>query len=315
MVPIVLLGLGLAGLAGSALVLASFGPSWRVGRLLAAARRVSIPQARAIADGGRPRYIRVDGRIDAEEPFWDDAQRPLVFRRRRLQVRRRGRWTTVEEWREAVPFVVRDGLESVAVDGDAIQEGLVVVPRDWDGAAGDVADWLPPETPADLPARLRVELVTAVDHAAVVGVPQRRADGTVVLTAGLGRPLILSILPDDEAMRVLAEGRRARSVLAVALLVGSAAALAGGLLALALTVVLPAAVLAASPTPGPMGDPRSAGAGPGLVGAPGLAVLIVVLVGIASALLTLLYVRLTGGARADPDRGGGSAHPPGTFAP
>ena len=56
----------------------------------------------------------------------------------------------------------------------------------------------------------------------------------------------------------------------------------------------PVAVLAASPTPGPAaGDPRSAGEGPGFVGAPGLAVLGVLVIGAASAVLTLVYVRAT----------------------
>ena len=51
---------------------------------------------------------------------------------------------------------------------------------------------------------------------------------------------------------------------------------------------------AASPTPGvEVGDPRSSGQGPGLVGDPGLAVLVVVAIGLGSVVATLLYVRLT----------------------
>ena len=68
------------------------------------------------------------------------------------------------------------------------------------------------------------------------------------------------------------------------------------LLALLVLIALasPVVGLAASPTPGPAaGDPRSAGEGPGFVGAPGLAVLGVLVIGAASAALTFMYVRAT----------------------
>ena len=52
--------------------------------------------------------------------------------------------------------------------------------------------------------------------------------------------------------------------------------------------------LAASPTPGPeVGDPRSSGQGPGLVGDPGIAILAVVAIGLGTVIATLVYVRLT----------------------
>jgi hypothetical protein len=55
---------------------------------------------------------------------------------------------------------------------------------------------------------------------------------------------------------------------------------------------------AASPTPGvEVGDPRSSGQGPGLVGDPGLAILAVVAIGLGSVLATLLYVRWTADRR------------------
>lgn len=62
-----------------------------------------------------------------------------------------------------------------------------------------------------------------------------------------------------------------------------------------LTAVVPA-VRAASPpaSAGIGGDTRSAGEGPGFVGAPLLAILGVLGLGVATALATLLYVRLTG---------------------
>jgi hypothetical protein len=70
-----------------------------------------------------------------------------------------------------------------------------------------------------------------------------------------------------------------------------------GLGAAWLAVALPA--LGASPTPGgaPGGDPRSSGQGPGLVGDPLFAVLVVLAIGLGTLLLTLAYVRMT--ARRD----------------
>jgi len=63
-----------------------------------------------------------------------------------------------------------------------------------------------------------------------------------------------------------------------------------------LAALLVPAARAASPgtSPGLGGDTRSPGVGPGFVGAPVLAILGVVGLGLATALLTLLYVRLTG---------------------
>jgi hypothetical protein len=54
----------------------------------------------------------------------------------------------------------------------------------------------------------------------------------------------------------------------------------------------------AAPGDGSGGDTRSAGEGPGLVGAPFLAIGGVVLLGLAAAAATLFYVRATGGPRS-----------------
>jgi hypothetical protein len=61
----------------------------------------------------------------------------------------------------------------------------------------------------------------------------------------------------------------------------------------------PAPVLAASPAASPVagGDTRSAGEGPGLVGSPVFAIGGVLALGLAAAVLTLLYVRATDGRR------------------
>ena len=210
---------GLAALVVGALILRTYGPNFRVGRLLATTPEVTVAEARALAQG-RPRYVRVNGRIDAEDEFEDDAHRPLVFRRTRLQLRRATGWVSFEDGRERVRFEVRDGLDGIVVDDAALGAGLVVVPRESVGTAGDVAARVPPGTPADTPVRLRVEQVSSVEHAIVLGVPGLDEAGQPRLTAGLGRPLVLTTLEPDEAMRVLAEGGRRRPLMAAACLAG-----------------------------------------------------------------------------------------------
>jgi hypothetical protein len=70
------------------------------------------------------------------------------------------------------------------------------------------------------------------------------------------------------------------------------------------TLVLAAVLIAASPAPSQpgAGDPRSSGQGPGLVGDPLAAIIIVTAIAVASIVATLAYVRLTR------DRGGAQQH-------
>jgi hypothetical protein len=64
--------------------------------------------------------------------------------------------------------------------------------------------------------------------------------------------------------------------------------------ALVVWLLCAGATLAASPTPEVVvGDPRSSGQGPGLVGDPLSAVLAVVVIGVGAVVATLVYVRLT----------------------
>ncbi len=69
------------------------------------------------------------------------------------------------------------------------------------------------------------------------------------------------------------------------------------LVALWLAVALAGApaVFSASPEPtsATVGDPRSSGQGPGLVGDPGAAIGLVLLVGVASVAITAAYLRFT----------------------
>jgi hypothetical protein len=218
-----------AGLAGL-LVLRSFGPGLRVGRLLSISPVVPIDEAIAIAAAGEDRYVGIEGRIDATEEFEDDAHRPLVFRRRRLEARSRGRWVTLEDAIERVPFSVDAGAVSVAVDGDALGPGLVVLPRESTGTAAEIPGRLPPGMSPTTPVRLRIEQVSSVEHATVLGRPWTGPDGTTRMTAGLGRPLVLTTLERDEAMRILAGGRRGRARAAAALLAAAPVLVAAGLL-------------------------------------------------------------------------------------
>jgi len=221
---------GFVALAAGVLILQTFGPRYRVGRLLASTPEVSVAEARALAATGRPRYVKVRGRIDAEDEFEDDAHRPLVFRRTRLQVRRNG-WVSFEDGRERVPFEIREGLEAIAVDDAALDVGLVVIPRESVGTAADVIDRVPPGTAPEAPVRLLIEQVSSVEQATVVGVPAVDDAGAPHLTAGLGRPLVLTTLEASEAMRVLTGGDRRRPLVAVAFLASGVVLIALGLLA------------------------------------------------------------------------------------
>ncbi len=77
------------------------------------------------------------------------------------------------------------------------------------------------------------------------------------------------------------------------------AALLAPPLALAAWLVAAATALAESPSPtqGAVGDPRSSGSGPGLVGDPLFAIVVVVLIALVTLGATLVYVRATGGRR------------------
>jgi hypothetical protein len=297
--PLIPIAMGLVALAIGIAILRSFGAGFRVGRILAVAPVVSIAEARELA-GGPPRFVAIQGRIDAADEFEDDAHRPLVLRRIRFQLGDRGGWRTVDEQRQAVDFEVREGLDAIAIDHAALDDGLVVLPRVSTGTAADAPDRVPTDTPPATPLRLRIDQVSSVEHAIVAGVPAADpASGTIRMTAGLGRPLILTTLERDEAMRVLTSDAPRRPVFAVVALVVGVLSLSFGLL-WALAAAVTRSALAASPEPSGVvgGDPRSSGQGPGLVGDPLAAIVLVLLIGIGTAVITTLYVRLTGRRRA-----------------
>ena len=321
MEPLVIVLTGLAALLGGALVLRSFGPGYRIGRLLASAPTVTIEEAETIAAANRAAYVRVDGRLDSADDFSDEHDRPLVFRRQRLEAQLNGRWTRLAEERQAVPFEIRAGLGVLAIDVDQLDTGLVVLPRESLGTAADAPGRVPDDLPPTTPVRLRIDQLSSVEHVTVLGVPRRRSDGTTMLTAGLGRPLILSSLEHVEAMQLLAGGRRGRPLAALLLLAGGLALLALGLgwalVRAVASAVVPVAVLAASPAPTalPGGDTRSAGTGPGLVGDPLAALAIVALVALLSVVIALAYVRLTAHRASETSDGAGDTKDPASEPP
>lgn len=301
MIPQILLLAGALALAAGFAILVSFGPRYRVGRLLASAPRVSIGEALELARAGVNRFVRVDGRIDSEDEFEDIDHRPLVLRRTRIEHRLAipPAWRTLDLQTEAVPFQLNEGLDSIDVDRTALGDGLVVVPRRSVGVLGDLGDrvTIPAGGPSpDTAARVTVEQVSSVEHAIAAGVPGLDPNGRAVLSGGLGRPLILTTLEIPEAMRVLTGGSVLRSRAAAALLVGGGALLAAGIgWWIVSSIVSPGAVHAASPIPSvlPGSDTRSSGEGPGLVGDPAFAILGVVGIALLAILATLAYVRLT----------------------
>lgn len=230
MTPLLLVLAGLAALVAGWLLMRRLGTGARIGRILAATPVVPVARAIELAGQGSHRYVAVGGRIGSAEEFEDEAGRPLVFRRTRLELRRGSGWTAVEDRREVVPFDVAGGLETMAVDADALGEGLVVVTRESEGTAGEIPDRVPPGTDPATPVRLRVEHVSSIDHALVLGVPSVDPERGPMLRPGLGRPLVLTTLEPAEAMRLLAAGRRGATIAISALLAGGLVTLAAGLL-------------------------------------------------------------------------------------
>ncbi len=279
-------------------LLRTVGRGYRLGRMLWAAPEVPIAEA-ATLSGSPLHFVRVSGRITSDEEFPDENDRPLVFRRRRVQVMDRpGRWRTVIDDREAVAFAVEARSSVIDVDTSVLADGLVVVPREATGTFADLPaelreglDGISPATPA----RLVVEQISAVEQATVAGRPAAH-EGRSMLTADGNRPLIVTTLERAAAMRVLGAEHRVRVRLAAVLLIA-----AGVLSAAALLQVFVGAALGASPTtaPTPLGtpvlidplDPR-AGANASLFGAPLLAAVGVIVLGVLVALATIAYVRV-----------------------
>jgi hypothetical protein len=298
--PLLLLGALVLALAGW-LLLRRAGDGWRIGRLLAAAPLRSLAEAQAMAARGDQAYVRLHGRIDSADVFPGEDGKPLVFQRRRLQrwvshPVRGSRWLTFDDARLAVPFGLVERDHRVAIDIEALGDGLVVVPRVAHGVAADLAPGQgdapvdagadapadaevdgpeaalagarPPGLDDDTPVALRIEQVSATDHASACGVPRVDETGATLLGPGLRRPLILTTLEPEEAMRVLGAHQR-RSLLA-----------AGGLL-IAASLMAVAGLITTLLDRG----------GPDFAGSPLGVLLGVVGLGLATALVTAALVR------------------------
>jgi hypothetical protein len=305
--PLLLGTAGVVALGIAAAILRGFGRGYRIGRLLAVAPRLSIAEAVQLAESAGTGYVRIEGRVDSEAEWEDADHRPLVLRRTTFDWRPAGSesaWTPFDSSLEVVPFVVREGLDEIAVDAGTIADGLVTVPRESIGEARDLEAMTAAGIDPAAQARLRVEHVSTIDHATVLGVPMRAANGIIAIGPGMGRPLILSTLEGDEAMRALSGGATNRSRVAIACL-----AVGGLLIAAALlwwlieAVVGGGAATASAASPGPTlrpgSDTRTSGGGPGIVGEPLLAFLAVVGIAVVSLLASLAFVRFT-----RPRRGG-----------
>jgi hypothetical protein len=229
--PLIVIAAGAVALIAGIGVLLSYGSRYRVGRLLAATPKVSVDEALALASAGDRRYVRVDGRLDSETDFPDEHHQPLVYRRRRLQLRQRGQWRSLDDSLEVVPFEVREGLSGIGIDHAALDQGLVVLPRESTGTAGEIPDHLPAGTPPGTPARMRIEQLSNIEHAIVLGVPAQVA-GAPQMTAGLGRPLVITTLEIPEAMRILGGGRGRPTAVLVLLGLGGVLVVIGTLWAL-----------------------------------------------------------------------------------
>lgn len=259
------------------------------------------------------RYIAVKGGIDASEAFEDENHRPLVYRRERVLLSEDGVWREVDRAVRSLPFSVSDASGSIAIDADALDEGLIVVVRQWEGSVADLhvaqreytnaatRDLVATLAASDpqRPARVALEQISTIDSAIVVG---SHRDGR--LTAAGGRPLVLTTLERSEALRLLGAG--GRSALATSL--GGLLSIGAGVALIALALLTVAAGGAAasvatavggstSPTPiAPGGDARNGGATSGPGGIIGLlaALSLPLIVGAIAAAVTLIAVRLRG---------------------
>ena len=165
-----------------------------------------------------------------------------------------GRWTAFEDSREAVPFEIREGLDSIGVDvGRAGRRARrrptrVGRRRGRPGRPGTGDDGGRDAGPGARSSRSRRSSTRSSSASLCPG--ELDGDGPR-LTAGLGRPLVLTTLEPAEAMRILAGGStRPRLVAACFLVRGGAprGGLAWAGLGAFVAAVVPVA-LAASPSP------------------------------------------------------------------
>lgn len=283
----------------------------RAGRLLASLAPITPSDAlRLAARLGSGRYIAITGGVDAVEAFEDENHRPLVYRRERVLIDDGGAWREIDRAVRSVPFSISDATGAIAIDAAALDDGLIVVVRQWEGSVAELRDArrdfadassrdLVGQLAASDPqrgARVALEQISTLDRATAAG---RLADGR--LTADGGRPLVFTTLERSEALRVIGTGRRASLLINVGGLLAVGAGLALLLLALltlSAAVTSASTVTAATPTPTPVapsGDARNGGVATGPGGALGLLIALALPVAfgtlVAAAALVIARVR------------------------
>jgi hypothetical protein len=283
----------------------------RAGRLLASLLPLTPSDAlRLAARLGSGRYIAITGGVDAVEAFEDENHRPLVYRRERVLIDDGGAWREIDRAVRSVPFSISDATGAIAIDAAALDDGLIVVVRQWEGSVAELRDArrdfadassrdLVGQLAASDPqrgARVALEQISTLDRATAAG---RLADGR--LTADGGRPLVFTTLERSEALRVIGTGRRASLLINVGGLLAVGAGLALLLLALltlSAAVTSASTVTAATPTPTPVapsGDARNGGVATGPGGALGLLIALALPVAfgtlVAAAALVIARVR------------------------
>lgn len=306
---------GVVALLLGTLLVSRTGARMRAGRLLAglSPTEPSLALRAAALQGGTLPYVAVKGSVDATEIFEDEHHRPLVYRRERVLIADGGSWREIDRAVRSVPFVVSDAEGAIAVDAAALDEGLIVLERRWDGTvaelhearrdyATDASRDLVATLAASDPtrgARLSLEQVSTLDRATAVGALR---EGT--LTSHGSRPLVFTTLERSEALRVVGGGRRAAQVAGIAgsllLALGAAAVAAAVVLAFvaALGLVGSGSMGGAGSVPSTglpgggveSGDARAGAAAVGLAGAASLVVALAVPV--AAAGIVVAIVRL-----------------------
>ncbi len=239
LVPLVPLIAGFVALVAGVLVLRTYGPSYRVGRLLASTPEVSVAEAReprrrpaALRPGQRPdrRRGRVRGRRAPAAGLPPDAAPGA------------SRWRAGSRSRTA-------GSASSSRSATASRGSSSTTRPSTAGSSSCRANRSapPPTSPIAsrrarhpmTPVRLRIEQVSSIEHAIVLGVPGLDEAGEPRLSAGLGRPLVLTTLEPDEAMRLLTDGESRRPLVAAACLAaGLGLVVIGGIAAVIGAVVM-----------------------------------------------------------------------------
>ena len=162
--PLLVIAAGLVAIAIGTLLLRSYGPRVRVGRLLA----VTPPVAVAPRGAGRLRgpALRADRRTPRRGRRVPRRERPPA----RLPAPAHrdappGRLADPRRAAPGRPVSGRDGLDEIDVDATALDVGLVTLARESVGTAAEVADQLPARLPPETPVRLRIEQLSSVEHA------------------------------------------------------------------------------------------------------------------------------------------------------